>query len=87
MKRYKYRKHGEHMSKVVHAKVTGKNTLILPTPLNEILKSENVLDEVDIVIIRRKSKDLVEKVLGCFDFDDELFEKVSHVEMEQWLRD
>ena len=75
------------MSEVVHVKVSDGNTLILPTSLNNILKSKEIPDELDIVIIDRKPKDVVEKVLGCFDFDDELLDKADRLELEQWLTD
>lgn len=73
------------MSEIVHVKVSGENTLTLPIPLHKILKGKEIPDELDIVIIDRKPKDLAEEVLGCFDFDDELLDKIDLLEMEQWL--
>lgn len=55
--------------------------------LRKILKGKEIPDELDTVIIDRKPKDLVEKVLRCFDFDNELLNKVDLLEMEQWLSD
>lgn len=75
------------MSEIVHVKVSSENTLTLPMPLHKIFKDKEIPDELDIVIIDRKSKDLSEKVLGCFDFDDELLDRVDRLEMEQWLSD
>lgn len=75
------------MSEIVHVKVSSENTLTLPMPLHKIFKDKEIPDELDIVIIDRKSKDLAEKVLGCFDFDDELLDRVDRLEMEQLLSD
>lgn len=35
----------------------------------------------------RKPKNLADKVLGCFDFDDELLDRGDRLEIEQWLSD
>lgn len=75
------------MSEVVHVKVSSENTLTLPLPLHKILKDKEIPDELDIVIIDRKPKDIVEKVLGWLDFDDELLDRADLLEMEQWLSD
>lgn len=75
------------MSEIIHVKVSSENTLTLPIPLQKILKDKKIPDELDIVIIDRKPKNLIENVLGCFDFDDELLDRVDRLEMEQWLSD
>ena len=67
------------MSEIVHVKVSSENTLTLPMPLHKIFKDKEIPDELDIVIIDRKPKDLVKNVLGWLDFDDELLEKVDRV--------
>ena len=75
------------MSKVIHVKVSNGNTLTLPIPINKIFKDKKIPDELDIVIIEKKSQGYVEEVLGCFDFDDEILDEVNQLEMEQWLSD
>lgn len=75
------------MSEVIHVKVSHGNTLILPLPIDEIFKNGKIPEELDIVIIDKKPQEYVDKVLGCFDFDDELLDKVNQLEMEQWLSD
>ncbi len=75
------------MSEVIHVKVIQENTLVLPLPISTIFKDREIPEELDIVIIDRKPQEYVDKILGCFDFDDELLDKVSQLEMEQWLID
>jgi hypothetical protein len=75
------------MSEIIHVKVSNKKTLTLPIPINKIFKSKKIPEELDIVIICKKPQEYVEKVLGCFDFDDELLDEVNRLEMEQWLSD
>ncbi|MBU7028802.1 MAG: hypothetical protein HXS48_17845 [Theionarchaea archaeon] len=75
------------MSEVIHVKVSNENTLTLPVPINKIFKSRKIPEELDIVIIDKKPQEYVEEVLGCFDFDDEILNKVNQLEMEQWLSD
>lgn len=75
------------MSEVIHVKVLQENTLVLPLPISTIFKDREIPEELDIVIIDRKPQEYVDKILGCFDFDDELLDKVSQLEMEQWLID
>ena len=73
------------MSEIVHAEVSGENTLTLPATLGKIFKDKEIPDELDIVIINRKPKDFVEKILGSFDFDNELLDKVEQLEWEAKL--
>jgi len=75
------------MSEVIHVKVSNGNTLTLPVPINKIFKSRKIPEELDIVIIDKKPQEYVEEVLGCFDFDDEILNKVNQLEMKQWLSD
>lgn len=75
------------MSEVIHVKVLQENTLVLPLPISTIFKDREIPEELDIVIIDKKPQEYVDKILGCFDFDDELLDKVSQLEMEQWLID
>jgi len=75
------------MSEIIRAKVSNRNTLTLPIPIDELLKNGKMPDELDIVIIDKKPQGFAEETLGCFDFDDELLEKVNQLEMEQWLKD
>jgi hypothetical protein len=74
------------MSEIIHGKVSNKKTLPLPI-LNKIFKRKKIPEELDIVIIDKKSQEYVEKVLGWLDFDDELLDKVNRLETEQWLSD
>ena len=75
------------MSEIIHVKVSNKKTLILPVSINKIFKRKKIPEELDIVIIDKKPQEYIEKVLGCFDFDDELLDEVNRLEMEQWLSD
>ena len=75
------------MSEVIHVKVSNGTTLTLPEPINKIFKSKKIPEELDIVIIDKKPQEYVEEVLGCFDFDDEILDKVNQLEMEQWVSD
>ena len=86
---YKQKNHvytGEHMTEIIHVKVSNGNTQTLPIPLDRILKSKMIPDELDIVI-DKKPQEYIEEVLGCFDFDDETLEEVNQLEMKQWLSD
>jgi hypothetical protein len=71
------------MSEIIHVKISSKHTLTLPIPLQKILKNNKIPDELDIVIIDKKPKNLLENVSGWFDFDDELLDRVDRLEMEQ----
>ncbi|MGC1122588.1 MAG: hypothetical protein WBA22_15995 [Candidatus Methanofastidiosia archaeon] len=75
------------MSDLIHVKVSNENTLTLPVSIDKIFKNREVPEELDIVIIEKKPKEYVDKVLGCFDFDDDLLERANRLEMEQWLKD
>jgi len=75
------------MSEVIHVKVSNGTTLTLPEPISKIFKSKKIPEELDIVIIDKKPQEYVEEVLGCFDFDDEILDKVNQLEMEQWVSD
>ena len=75
------------MSEIIHVKVTNGNTLTLPLPIDKLFTNRTIPRELDIIIIDRIPQEYVEKVLGCFDFDDELISKVNQLEMDQWVTD
>lgn len=75
------------MSEIVHVKVSNKKTLTLLVSINKIFDRKRIPEELDIVIIDKKPQEYIEKILGCFDFDDELLDEVNRLEMEHWLSD
>ncbi|MBU7023425.1 MAG: hypothetical protein HXS40_04590 [Theionarchaea archaeon] len=75
------------MSDLIHVKVSNETTLTLPISIGKILKNREIPEELDIVIIEKNSEESVERVLGCFDFNDDLLEKANRLKIEQWLED
>jgi hypothetical protein len=75
------------MSDLIHVKVTNETTLTLPVSIVKIFKNREIPEELDIVIIEKKSEGCADRVVGCFDFDDDLLERASQLKMEQWLED
>jgi hypothetical protein len=75
------------MSEVIRVKVSNGNTITLPVPIDKILKSREIPDELDIIIIDKQSQEYIKEVLGCFDFDDEILDEVNQLELEHLLSD
>ena len=53
----------------------------MPLSISTIFKDREIPEELDIVIIDRKPQAYTDRILGCFDFDDELLDKVSQLNM------
>jgi hypothetical protein len=74
------------MPDVVHVKISNANTFIAYT-INKISRSKKIPNEFDVATINKKPQEYIDRVLGYFDFDDELLHKLDQLETKQWSND